>query len=236
MDKILCIIPARGGSKGLVGKNTKILGDKPLIAWTIESAKKSKHIDKVVVSTDDNKIKSESIKYGAYVIDRPTELATDKASTMDTIIHSLNYMKEKENYKSDYTILLQCTSPFRTEKHIDEAIEKLLDNKSKADSLISVTKEEHPPWWLRKINSEGYLERYFNFNTKKLVRRQDFEELYRPNGAIYLSKTEILVQKENFQSERTISYIMDKESSIDIDTKMDFNLAEIIVKDMRLNK
>lgn len=226
MDKFLCIIPARGGSKGLPRKNIKTLVNKPLIAWTIEAAKKSRYIDNVFVSTDENKIKTISIKYGAHVIDRPGELSTDNASTMDTIIHSMEYFKNEEGYIPEYILLLQCTSPLRTEKHIDEAIEKLMFTNSGADSLISVTKEEHPPWWLRKIDSNDYLKRFFEFNSEELVRRQDFEDLYRPNGAIYLAKTNVLISTRTFQTEKTIPYIMDKKSSIDIDTKDDFEYAE----------
>lgn len=230
LSKVMCIIPARGGSKGLVGKNIKLLRDKPLIAWTIEAAQKSKYIDRVIVSTDDSQIKAISMNYGADIIDRPAELATDEASTMDVVLHSLAIVKKEENYYPDYIILLQCTSPLRTEKHIDEAIEKLLDSGTEADSLISVTKEEHPIWWLRKINANGYLERFFDFDSKRLVRRQDFEELYRPNGAIYITKADVIVTQKSFQTEKTAAYTMDAISSIDIDTKDDFELAEYYIR------
>lgn len=229
MSRILCIIPARGGSKGLPGKNIKTLIDKPLIAWTIDAAKKSRYIDKVIVSTDDSKIKTVSIQYEVDVIDRPYELATDDASTIDVILHSLEILRKEHNYLPEYVMLLQCTSPLRNEKHIDEAIEKLINNQSGAKSLISVTKEEHPPFWLRKINSKGYLERYFNFDANNLARRQDFEELYRPNGAIYLAKTNQLIKNRSYQTEKTMPYIMDAVSSIDIDTEIDFKLVEVLL-------
>ena len=232
MNKILCIIPARGGSKGLVGKNTRPLLNKPLLGWTIEAAKKSKYIDRIVVSTDDEHIKKVSKEYAAEIINRPASLATDHSSTMEVIAHTLNYLSESEKYIPDFVLLLQCTSPLRTEKHIDEAIEKLLDDRTNADSLISVTKEEHPPWWLRKINTEGYIERYFNFDTENHIRRQDFCELFRPNGAIYLAKTNLLLERKAFQTDRTLPYIMDNVSSVDIDTEHDFNYTELVMKTM----
>lgn len=229
MDKFLYIIPARGGSKGLPRKNVKTLVDKPLIAWTIDAALKSKYINKVVVSTDDSEIANISKKYGANVILRPAELATDTASTMDVIIHTLNYLNNNKNYRPDFVVLLQCTSPLRDENHIDEAIEKIIYSEKEVDTLISVTKEEHPPWWLRTINTEGYIERYFESEVNKSARRQDFKDLYRPNGAIYIAKTEVLLKHKSFQTIKTIPYLMSYQSSIDIDTEFDFMLAETII-------
>lgn len=226
--KILGIVPARGGSKGLKRKNIKILHDKPLIAWTICEAKKSKYIDKIIVSTDDKEIKRVSEDYDVEVIDRPYIFATDEASTIDVLLHGINHLANHLNYKPDIIVLLQCTSPLRKSTHIDEAIELLIHHQSSSDSLISVIKEEHPPWWLRKINNSGFLERYFS-NTN-ISRRQDACELYRPNGAIYIIKTDVLLEKKSFQTERTIPYIMDNESSIDIDTELDFMFADFFIK------
>lgn len=231
MNKVLCIIPARGGSKGLIGKNTRQLLDKPLIAWTIDEAKKSKYIDKIVVSTEDAHIKEVSKQHGADVIDRPDSLSTDQASTTDVVFHSLKYLQDTKKYSPDYVLLLQCTSPLRNVHQIDEAIKKLLTNQINVDALISVTKEEHPPWWLRRINADGYLERYFDYDASMLNRRQDFIELYRPNGAIYLAKTNLFYEKKTFQTEKTLPYIMDNLSSIDIDTEYDFRWAEMVMKE-----
>lgn len=236
MDSFLCIIPARGGSKGLPKKNVKTLIDKPLIAWTIEAALKSKYVDKVVVSTDDSQIAKISNEYGAEVIIRPMELASDTASTMDVILHALEYLKNNRNYTPDYVTLLQCTSPLRDENHINEAIECILYNENEVDSLISVTKEEHPPWWLRTINTEGYIERYFDYDVANSIRRQDFVELYRPNGAIYIAKTNILKAHKAFQTDKTVPFIMDYVSSIDIDTEDDFDLAEFFIRRKKKNK
>jgi len=230
MDRFLCIIPARGGSKGVLRKNIRTLVDKPLIAWTIDAALISEKIDKVVVSTDDYEIAEISNDYGADVIIRPAELASDTASTMEVVFHTLEYLKKNGNYIPDYVVLLQCTSPLRNESHINEAIERILHNPNEIESLISVTKEEHPPWWLRTINTEGYTERYFDYDTMENIRRQDFVELYKPNGAIYISKTSTLAYKKTFQTKRTVPYIMNHKSSIDIDTEFDFFIAEKILE------
>lgn len=236
MESFLCIIPARGGSKGLPKKNVKTLIDKPLIAWTIEAALKSKYVDKVVVSTDDSQIAKISNEYGAEVIIRPMELASDTASTMDVIIHTLESLEDNKNYIPDYVVLLQCTSPLRNEEHINEAIEKILEGKNEVESLIAVTKEVHPPWWLRNINNVGYLERYFDYDSMKNIRRQDFQELYRPNGAIYIARIDTINENRSFQTDKTIPYIMDDISSIDIDTMIDFELAEIFLKKLNYCK
>jgi len=229
MYNILCIIPARGGSKGLPKKNIKMLIDKPLIAWTINASIKSKYITKVVVSTEDSEIAKISKEYGADIILRPSELATDTATTMDVISHTVSFLENYEKYVPDYVVLLQCTSPIRNADHIDEAIELVLNNKTEVESLISVTKEEHPPWWLRTINTDGYIERYFEYDILKNARRQDFKDLYRPNGAIYIAKTEILLNVKSFQTSKTIPYIMDYQSSVDIDNEFQFELAKAIL-------
>lgn len=235
-NKIVGIIPARGGSKGLPRKNIKTLIDKPLIAWTIDASLKSKYIDRVIVSTDDSEIAKISKEYGANVIIRPEELATDDASTMDVIIHTIECIEKSENFSPDYVVLLQCTSPLRNEKHIDEAIEKIVYSEIEAESLISVTKEEHPPWWLRTINTDGYMERYFDYDTTNNVRRQDFTKLYRSNGAIYIAKSEVILDKHTFQTAKTIPFIMDNIGSVDIDTQNEFELAEFYLKKLNCDK
>lgn len=224
VSNMLCIIPARGGSKGLPGKNKKILVDKPLISWTIQAAFRSGQFNRVIVSTDDNEIAKIAKESGANVLFRPAELASDTASTVEVVIHVLNYLDAHDNYVPDYVALLQCTSPLRNEEYIIEAVNMFL-NYREVDSLISVTKEEHPPWWLRTVNADGYIVRIFDYDKTK-YRRQDFNELFRPNGALYIAKTDIILTRKSFQTEKTIPYIMDYVSSIDIDTEVDFELAE----------
>lgn len=227
--KILAVIPARGGSKGVKDKNIRILNGKPLIAWTIEQAKHSKYIDRLIVSTDDHKIAQVSKHYGSEVMMRPAQLAQDDSPTSDTLIYTLEQLKES-GYIPDYLLLLQCTSPLRKTEHIDEAIGLFLENIDSVDSLISVTPVEHPVQWFRTVDKEGFMHNYFNYDMHHCHQRQSFEQVYRLNGAIYIIKINIYLQHHVFQTDRTLPYIMDNESSIDIDTEMDLWIAESIMK------
>ena len=145
-QSILAIIPARRGSKRLPGKNIKILGDKPLIAWTIEAAKNSQYIDHIIVSTDSDKIAKVAKNWGVAVpFERPSYLSTDEASSEDVIVHTLNWIEENEGILFDYFILLQPTSPLRQTKDIDQALE--LMEKKNASSVVSVVKAVRPIEW-----------------------------------------------------------------------------------------
>lgn len=155
-EKILCIIPARGGSKGVKRKNIRDFNGKPLIGWTMEEAKKSTYIDRIIVSTEDGDIASVSSAFGASVMKRPVELAQDTSSTTEVILHILDEVA-RCGYTPEYLLLLQCTSPMRKAVHVDEAIRLLLENRGNFHSLISVTKESHPPFWLQQIDEEGCL-------------------------------------------------------------------------------
>ena len=225
--KLLAIIPARGGSKRLSRKNILDFAGKPLIAWSIESALRSKYIDRVVISTDDQEIADISKKYGADVpFMRPDELATDKATSIDVVLHLLEKL-ETDNKFYDYIILLQPTSPLRTTQNIDESVE-LLQSKN-SDSVISVCKAEHSPLWCNTLPEDDDLCGFIKESTVN-KRGQDLEQYYRLNGAIYLCSINSL-KKENafFLKSNCLAYKMEQEQSVDIDTKVDFMLAEILV-------
>lgn len=225
--KILSIIPARGGSKRLPRKNILPLVGKPLILWTIEAAKKSKYIDKIVVSTEDEEIYNLCIENETEVIKRPDYLATDEASSIDVVMHVI----ESLNEKFEYIILLQPTSPLRSEKHLDEAIE-LLFNKN-ADAIISVCEVDHPVQWCNKLDSNLSLK---NFISEEFLnkRSQELEKYYRINGAIYICKTEKFLEEKTFFLKNNIfAYVMSREDSIDIDNIIDFKLAEILIKEKK---
>jgi N-acylneuraminate cytidylyltransferase/CMP-N,N'-diacetyllegionaminic acid synthase len=228
---VLAIIPARGGSKGVKRKNLRDLGGKPLITWSIEEAKKSKYIDKLIVSTEDDDIAEVSKKYGADVIRRPSELATDTATTQDVIINCLEQLKKSFDYVPKFILLLQCTCPFRKVKHIDEAIVKFLDSIETADSLISITEQDTPPWWFRDIDKDGYIKNFLEYDKNKFARRQDFPKVYKLNGAIYIIKIEKFLELKSFETEKTISYIMDEYSSVDIDNEIDYLFANFLKTD-----
>lgn len=226
--KILAIIPARGGSKGLSRKNIADLNGKPLIAWTIEAAKSCRYMDRVVVSTEDEEIDSVSRESKAHVIKRPLDLSDDTTPTIDVVLHVLERLEE-ESYTPDYVMLLQCTSPLRTSSDIDRAIELFFNNEDSVDSLISVVKEEHPPWWLKTIGSDGLMKDFMESDKLKKTRRQDFPSVYRLNGAIYLAKTQALRAFRGFETGKTIPFIMSHRSSIDIDNELDLLIAQSIL-------
>lgn len=215
--KILAIIPARGGSKGIPNKNIIKILNKPLIAYTIEAALKSKYIDDVIVSTDSEEISKISKKWGANVpFLRPLSLATDEAKTIETIIHTLESLKNKY----DYVILLQPTQPTRKTKQIDEAIERIIDYSY--ISLVSVSKVKEHPVLMRTIDSEGKLRAIIN--KSGVIRRQDFQDVYKVDGAIYIND----VKKLNIQTnlnDNEYAYVMD-EKVIDIDEQEDIEEFE----------
>lgn len=224
---ILGIIPARGGSKGLPRKNIKHLCGKPLIAYTIEAAKESKLTDRVIVSTDDEEIAYISKKYGAEIpYLRPKELSSDSSPTIDAILHMIDYLEKSEGYRPDYILLLQCTSPLRDSKSIDESINRLIT--SEFDALVSVCEAEVNPYWANVFDGDKL--KHFIEEGKKINRRQDLPKVYRLNGAIYLIKTEVLKAYRTFEPDSLTGYIMDEYSSIDIDTELDFKIAELIIK------
>jgi len=221
----LAIIPARGGSKRLPRKNILNLAGKPLIGWSIEAGLKSRYIDKTVVTSDDDEILNIAKQFGSNVLKRPDELASDTASSFDAIEHAI-----KQTVKQyDYTILLQPTSPLRDDKHIDEAIELLIQKN--ADAVISVCKMDHNPLWSNTLDKTLSMENFLPENILN-KRSQDLQTYYRLNGAIYICKTnKLLEEKSFFLKENIFAYIMDRNSSIDIDEEIDFKIAEVLISD-----
>lgn len=220
----LAVIPARGGSKGVPRKNIKELAGKPLIAWTIEEAKKSKYITRLILSSDDKEIIQVAEQYGCEVpFVRPCELAKDTASGMEPVFHAI---AQCPGY--DYVILLQPTSPLRTVEDIDTAIEKLLeDNKG---FCVSVVETSESPYWMYKINKEKTIVPLITDETKT-TRRQDLPSIYSLNGAIYIAEINELLMKKSFITNDTIAYIMSKEHSYDIDNMIDFVICETLIKE-----
>lgn len=216
----LAIIPARGGSKRLPRKNVLDLCGKALIAYSIETGLKSKYIDKVMVTSDDEEILSISKEYGANTISRPEELASDIATTFDAVKHTIDNVE-----KYDYIVLLQPTSPLRNEKHLDEAIE-LLEQKN-ADAIVSVCEMDHSPLWCNTLPGDGSMKSFLKEEVLN-KRSQDLDKYFRLNGAIYICKTEKLLENKGFfLNENIYAYKMDKKNSIDIDDEFDFKLAHL---------
>ena len=223
--KILALIPARGGSKGLPGKNIKVLLGRPLIAWAIESAKKNKYIDRIIVSTDSEDIAEISKKYGAEVpFIRPEYLALDKSKMIDIIIYALNYLEEKGDCY-DLVLLLQPTSPLRIARDIDESIKLLFTKRAKA--VVSVSQINH--YWSNTLPENGCMK---DFLKPELLNknRQELPILYEINGAIYLAYCRYLKKNNSFFGNETYAYKMPVERSIDIDTEFDFKIAQFLIK------
>ncbi|WP_373072018.1 cytidylyltransferase domain-containing protein [Sulfurimonas sp.] len=222
MSKYLAVIPARGGSKRLPRKNVLNICEKPLIAWSIEASLNSNLIDKTLVTSDDEEILDISKKYGAETIKRPHDISNDTATTYEAIEHAINALE----IKYDYIVLLQPTSPLRGSKHIDEAI-KLLEEKN-ADAIVSVCEVEHPVQWSMTLKNDNDMSEFVkNIDSR---RSQEQEKHYRLNGAIYICKTDKLVESKSFfLKDNIFAYIMNKEDSIDIDEELDFKLASLIL-------
>jgi len=220
--KILAVITARAKSKRLPNKNILDLAGKPLIAWTIDTAKKSKYIDKLIVSTDSEDIKKISEKYGAEVpFLRPDELSNDTADSISVIKHAINFYQGQFNY----ILLLQPTSPLRTVKDIDNAIEMLNDD---TKAIVSVCKTEHSPLWSNTLPDNLSMKNFIRYEIKN-KRSQDLPQYYRLNGAIYIAEIDYFYKNNGFIGNNTKAYIMNQKSSIDIDTELDFKLCEILI-------
>lgn len=220
--KKIAIIPARAGSKGLPNKNILMLGDRPLMVYTIEAALKSNKLDRVIVSTDSLEYKYIAEKFGAEVLMRDPQLANDTASSFVVIE---DVLKRIENV--EYFVLLQVTSPFRNYNHINESIDLFEKNYSKYNFLVSMQKSDKPSSLIKKIGEDRSLKEYeVNFSN---YARQQYEE-YHPNGAIFIGKVKEYLLQKHFLGEKSLAYFMTKEDSIDIDDVLDFELAESIIK------
>lgn len=224
--KVIAIIPARSGSKGIPNKNVKIVGGKPLICWSIEAAINSKFIDKIVVSSDGDDILETSSQYEEVILlKRPDELAQDHTPTSPVVLHAINTLGIDEN-SFDYLVLLQPTSPLRTATDIDLAFEAIFT--SKANCLISVAEPEHHPLKSFKTNEKGFIEGLVN-NEFPFMPRQKLPKVYQPNGAIYIIKIKEFLSRETFFTDKTIPFEMSVNKSIDVDTIQDiYNIEQML--------
>jgi len=227
MTEILYLIPARGGSKRIPKKNIRKLNGKPLIAYTIEEALKCNSDGTVVVSTDSKEIAEVSRAYGAEVVIRPKELATDESSTEDAVLHALDVL-EKDGYIPDIIVVLQATSPLRKAEHIYEAVVMYRENEPHAVNSVS---EFIQPVELAMKISNGFaisLMGWENFSK----RSQQYGRSYAPNGAIYVVGTEYFKKNKILRSKtKMMLYRMPRDASVDIDTEEDWETAERLMKD-----
>ncbi|MCZ7401013.1 MAG: acylneuraminate cytidylyltransferase family protein [Candidatus Methanoperedens sp.] len=226
--KVIAVIPARGGSKGVPRKNIKLLAGKPLIAYTIETALQSKSLDRVIVSTDDEEIAKIARQYGAEVpFMRPKELAGDTVPDLPVFKHALNNLEKSEGYRADLMVNLRPTAPLRTVDDIYNGVNKLIN--TNADSVRSVCKVEHHPYWMLKVEGDRAFP-LIEGEEEKYPRRQDLPPIYRLNGAVDVSRRDNIIEKNTLYGKDMRVIIMDQARSIDIDTEIDFTIAEMIIK------
>ena len=222
--KTLAIIPARGGSKGIPGKNILPLAGIPLINWTINAASQAKGITRCIVSSDDMEIIKVAEQNGADIpFVRPASLATDSSSSVDVALHALSWLEERgESY--DTVLLLQPTVPLRTGRDIENALELFWERK--APACVSVCKTFSHPFWEYTVSEDFCLHSLLG---EQNFHRQDLPEIYLRNGAIYVSSVKSLVAQKTFLLPETVAYIMPQERSVNIDNMLDFYMVETLV-------
>ena len=228
----LCVIPARGGSKALPGKNLAQVGGKSLVRRAAEAALASGRCDRVVCSTDSDAIAAEAARAGAYVpFRRPAELAGDTAATFDVVLHALRHVEAETGRSVDLVCLVEPTTPLRGAEDIRAVVDLLTSSRPPADSAVSVCEvtDAHPAW-LRKIR-DGLLGPYFE-DTPEPTRRQDLARLptpYRRNGAVYVTRRDVLIEQRSLYGRRCLAYVMPPERSVNIDTELDLVCARAIL-------
>jgi CMP-N-acetylneuraminic acid synthetase len=226
--KTLALITARGGSKGIPGKNLVPLAGKPLIAWTLEAARAAARLSRIIVSTDDLAIAEECRTRGAEVpFLRPPELAGDASSHLSVVEHALSWLHSNERFVPEAVVLLQPTSPLRTAQDIDASVDLAIQRN--AEAVVSVCEAEDHPFLVKRLNERGELEDFVSSGLR-YARRQDFPPAYRINGAVYVNRTESLLRTRTFVPPGALPYVMSRRDSIDIDTPVDLGKAEAILR------
>jgi len=226
---MIAIIPARIGSKGVIKKNIKMLNGKPLIAYSIEAALNSKGISRVIVTTDSEEIASIAREYNAEVpILRPPELSSDSSKARDVYLHMIDFLNGEQQSKITSFMVLLPTCPFTKNKDIESALDIFI--KENADSVISMKKSEHPISWYKELDRNGRIRAPDNTKEIFISNRQEGKGYYLPNGAIFIFTAELLRANATYYYENSYPYIMPANRSIDIDTPLDFEFADFLMK------
>jgi len=222
---VLGVIVARGGSKGLPGKNLRPLGGKPLVIHTIEAALGCGALDRTVLSTEDAAILAAGREAGCPApFVRPAELAGDRSSTVDVALHAVDWLARHEGFAADIVVMLPATAPLRTAAHIAGAVSVLRGDPG-AEAVVAVTEPDYPPFWMLTAATDGRLHWLFPEGAA-VDHRQDLPRAYRPNGSIYVIPVTVLRAQRTFYPRATAPYVMPREASVNIDSEMDFTLAE----------
>jgi CMP-N,N'-diacetyllegionaminic acid synthase len=224
---IVAMIPARGGSKGIKDKNITLVAGKPLIVHTFEAAKASKKLSRVIFSTDSPRFREIALENGIEApFLRPPELAVDTTCVVDVMAHCVKWLKDNEGYRVDQLVTLYPTSPLRRGAQIDEALDAF--SKSDSDCLVSVSMQKHHPYWSLDVDEKGHLSHYFG-KEHIFYRRQDMPRTYEQNGAIYISPPENIKKMDRrSMTENTLAFVMDEQSSLNIDDPLDLVLANAL--------
>ncbi len=230
-QNILAVITARGGSRGIPQKNKRVFAGKPLLWYTIDAAKKSKYLTKIVLSTDDDEMLDMAEKEGIIPLERPTELATDTATSLEVLKHAVRHFEE-EGFRADLIVTLQPVSPMRVAADIDACVE--LQRKHHADSVVTVCESEPHPRWLFKIvkNPEGedVLAPFLEGDYYATTRRQDFEKVYKLNGAVvYVTTYDLLMHQNKILGGKLVPHVMEPWLSFDLDHPADWAVGELIM-------
>jgi CMP-N,N'-diacetyllegionaminic acid synthase len=228
----VAIIIARGGSKGIPGKNLRTIGGISLVGWSVLHAKKSKLVNRVIINSDSDEILQEGAKYGAEVFKRPNELALDDVLDWPVFDHCLNQLETKENYSPDFVVHLRPTAPYREGDWIDQSIELLMNNPD-FDSIRSVSEPTQHPYRVFTIDDNNQLQPIMKHEHPEpyLLRRQDLPKMYFYNCVIDVTKPETIKEKKSMTGSKILPFVMDPKDVIDIDTFEDFKIAETLFSD-----
>ena len=227
--KILAIVPARGGSKGLPRKNVRLLAGKPVIAWTIETALACRSLHRIIVSTDDEEIAQIAKEYRAEVpFLRPAELAQDDTPDLPVFQHTLSWLATHQDYHPDIVVWLRPTTPLRVVEDVEGAIQLLKE--TDADCVRSICLAEHHPYWMKRLDSNRMVPFINGIDEQKYYRRQLLPPVYRLNGAVDVIWCRTVAEKASFFGGDICGYVMPAERSIDLDSELDFALAELLLQ------
>jgi N-acylneuraminate cytidylyltransferase len=225
--RVLGLVAARGGSRGLPRKNVLPLGGKPLVAWTIEAAHGARALHRTILSSDDADIIAAGRAAGCDVpFVRPAALAGDRSSTVDVALHALDWLAERGD-AFDVLVMLPATAPLRRAEHVDGAVARLLSDGA-AEAVVAVTDADYPPWWMLSITNERLA--WLFPEGAKADHRQELPAAYRPNGSIYAIRVPVLRAQRTFYPKETAPYVMPREASVNVDAALDLTLAEALLR------